>query len=46
MITALPLVASMVETAVTREITGAVRLIAERAFVPMSLDTKSPSTMV
>ena len=45
-ITALPPVASMVETAVTSWITGAVRLMAERASVPIRLDTNRPSTMV
>ena len=46
MMTALPPVASMVEMAVTSEITGAVRLTADKASVPMRLDTNRPSTMV
>ena len=45
-ITALPPVASMVEMAVTSWITGAVRLIAERAPVPIRFDTNRPSTIV
>ena len=45
-ITALPPVASMVETAVTSWMTGAVRLIAESASVPIRFDTNRPSTMV
>ncbi len=46
MIAALPPVASMEETAVTSCMTGAARLIAESASVPMRFDTKSPSTIV
>ena len=45
-ITALPPVASMVEIAVTNCITGAVRLMADSASVPIRLDTNSPSTIV
>ena len=44
--TALPPVASMVDTAVTSWITGAVRLMADRALEPMRFDTKRPSTIV
>ena len=46
MITALPPVASMVEIAVTKEIIGADKLIADKAFVPIRLETNKPSTIV
>ena len=46
MTTALPPVASMPDTAVMSPIAGAVRLMADRASVPMRLDTNSPSTIV
>ena len=46
MMTALPPVASMVEIAVTSWMTGAVRLTAERASVPIRFDTNRPSTIV
>ena len=46
MITALPPVASIVEIAVTSWITGAVKLIADNAFVPIKLETNRPSTIV
>ena len=44
--TAVPPVASMVEIAVTSWMTGAVRLMADNASVPMKFETNSPSTMV
>ena len=44
--TALPPVASIPDTAVIRPMAGAVRLMADRAAVPMRLETKRPSTMV
>ena len=44
--TALPPVASIPDTAVISPMAGAVRLMADRAEVPMRLDTNSPSTMV
>ena len=46
MITALPPVAIMVEIAVTKEMIGADKLIADKAFVPIRLETNKPSTIV
>ena len=46
MMTALPPAASMVEMAVTSWITGAVKLMAERALVPIRFETNRPSTIV
>ena len=39
-------VASMVEMAVTKEMIGADKLIADKAFVPIRLETNKPSTIV
>ena len=44
--TALPPAASIPDTAVIRPMAGAVRLMADRASVPIRLETNSPSTMV
>ena len=44
--TALPPVASIPDTAVMSPMAGAVRLMADRAAVPMRLETNRPSTMV